>query len=67
MSLFEDKMRQIPPSLYNEVLDFMDFLIQKNKDKVASKRPALKWAGVLKDYKTTFSSVQLQKESLKWR
>jgi hypothetical protein len=67
MRLIDEKIKNISPSIYNEVLDFVDFLIKKNQGEIAVKKPTLKWAGALKEFKTKFSSVQLQKEALKWR
>ena len=44
MEAIETKIRQLPPHLQSEVLDFIDFLLVKTKSK-GKKRPKLHWIG----------------------
>jgi len=62
----EDLLKDLPPSLHQEVKDFVEFLIEKK-----AKRPGSKlrqdWAGLLRDHREEYSSLELQKKALDWR
>jgi hypothetical protein len=59
MSSLKEKVEQLPVSLQQEVMDFVEFLMEK-KVKKAGKRPGFGWAGALKDLRDRYDSVQLQ-------
>ena len=59
METLKDKIDKLPPEFQKEVDDFIEFLLEK-KLKRKSKKPSFKWAGALKDMKTSYTSVKLQ-------
>lgn len=68
MELIEEKVKQLPPELQQEVLDFIDFLIaKKGTKKNKKKKPKLDWMGGLKEYRDQYTAVELQKKALEWR
>jgi len=60
----ESKISQLSPGLINELSHYLDYLINK-RSVLRSKKLKQNWAGGLKDI--NMSSVELQKEALKWR
>jgi len=64
--IIEQKLKQLPPNLYEEVIDFIDFLISKKVSK-RKKKPKLDWIGGLKEYRDKYTSIELQKKALEWR
>ena len=65
MESLEEKIAKLPPDLKQEALDFIDFLLHKIQKK--QENLSLGWAGVLKQYKDQFTSIELQKKALEWR
>jgi len=66
MGKIEEMVRNLPPELQNEVEDFIQFLLNKQKRKLA-KKLRQDWAGALKDYRDKYTSLELQKKVLEWR
>ena len=64
--IIEEKLKQLPPYLYEEVIDFIDFLIAKKVSKT-QKIPKLDWVGGLKEYRDQYTALELQKKALEWR
>jgi hypothetical protein len=66
MKNLEERIKELPPELHQEVMDFVDFLLEKR-----GRRPGRKlrqdWAGALKDYREQYTSLELQKKALEWR
>jgi hypothetical protein len=66
MSRIEEMVKDLPPDLYQEVEDFIEFLLDKR-----SRKPATKlrqdWAGALREYRDKYTSLELQKKALEWR
>lgn len=62
----EEKIKQLSPELKSEVLDFINFLLERSK-KEPGKKLSLDWAGGLKEYKNKYTSLELQKKALEWR
>jgi hypothetical protein len=65
MGKIEEMVRNLPPELQNEVEDFVQFLLNKQKRKPA-KNLRQDWAGALKDYRDKYTSLELQKKALEW-
>ncbi len=65
LSHLEDKIQQLPPSMINEVEDFLDFLLTKSKVRRKGKLTQ-KWAGALKEFSGEYTSLELQKKALEW-
>jgi hypothetical protein len=64
----ELKIRELPEDLQREVLDYIEFLLKKYKDKgIQSERLKFDWEGGLSDIREKFTSVELQHRALEWR
>jgi mRNA-degrading endonuclease RelE of RelBE toxin-antitoxin system len=66
MKTIEEKINKLPPEDRKEVEDFVEFLL-KNRKKRAKGKPAFKWAGILRDLRDKYTSVELQHEISRWR
>ncbi len=63
-----DKMKNIPPDLIPEIIDYIDFLLNKYGIKKEKKKVFdFKWAGGLSEIPKKYSSVELQHKSMDWR
>jgi hypothetical protein len=62
----EEMLKNMPPSIKTEVLDFAEFLLKK-KSVSGEKKLKKNWAGALSKFKNQFTSVKLQKKVLDWR
>ncbi|MXV74612.1 DUF2281 domain-containing protein [Candidatus Poribacteria bacterium] len=60
-----EKIRELPPELQEEVINFIDFLRTKNSSK-RKKKPNLEWIGGLKAYRDQFTALELQKKASEW-
>lgn len=62
----EDMIQELPPDMRAEVIDFIEFLIAKRG---RQPRETLRqdWAGALREYRTQYTSLELQREALSWR
>jgi hypothetical protein len=66
------KLEKIPVVLRNEVVDYLDFLLQKHTKAIPTKAIpkttfTFAWEGGLKEFNGTFSSVDLQHKAMEWR
>lgn len=66
MPELEEKIKELPPDLRQEVEDFVQFLIEKRMRKM--RRPLkLDWRGALEDMRDEYTSVELQHKISEWR
>lgn len=65
MSEIEEMAKKLPPDLRIQVLNFMEFLLQQKKKRRTTMRQD--WAGALRDVKSEYTSLDLQKKALEWR
>ena len=66
MAGIEELVRELSSEHRRETLDFVAYLLQKQKRKQG--RPLRQtWAGALRRYRGTYTALDLQKESLSWR
>jgi len=65
MKRVDEVVRELPPELQQEVLDFAEFLRQKQGRK-KQKRLRLNWAGALREFRDQYTSLDLQKKALEW-
>ena len=65
MKRLEEILRELPPDLQQEVLDFAEFLKQKKTPKKQN-RLRLSWAGALKEFRDQYTSLDLQRKALEW-
>lgn len=64
----ELKIRELPEDLRREVLDYIEFLLKKYRDKeIKVKRFKFDWEGGLSELREKFTSVELQHRALEWR
>lgn len=62
----EEIIKKLPPEALQEVEDFASFLLEKKRPQQRQK-PKFEWAGCLKDYEPSKSSVDIQHDIAKWR
>ena len=73
MNVYEigNKIQRLPEHLIPEVLDYIEFLINKYGDKQVEKNQKKKfkfdWEGGLSKSKTQYTAVELQHRSSDWR
>ena len=61
----ESKIQQLPPHLQSEVVDFIDFLLEKTSTE--KKKPLqFSWVGGLKKYRDKYTALELQKRACYW-
>lgn len=65
MKTIEEKIRELPPELQQEVEDFVEFLL-KTKVRRKQKKLRMTWAGALREFRDQFTSLELQKKALEW-
>lgn len=61
------KLEKMPIVLRNEIVDYLDFLLQKHTKAIAKKTFTFDWEGGLKELNGTHSSVDLQHKAMEWR
>ena len=62
------KMRELPEDLGREVLDYIEFLLKKYKNKENEARKfKFDWEGGLSEIREKFTSVELQHKALELR
>ncbi len=65
MKRLDEIVRELPPDLQQELLDFAEFLKQKKAPK-KQRRLRLSWAGGLKEFREQYTSLNLQRKALEW-
>lgn len=59
-------VQELPPDIQAEVRDFVEFLLTKRQQKPGGKLRQ-DWAGLLRDYRDQYTSLELQQKALDWR
>ena len=59
----EQKFEMLPSELQKEAADFIDFLLTRKSSK-QKKKPKLNWIGGLKEYRSQYTSLELQEKAL---
>ena len=65
MSPLEEKIRRLPPDAQRQVEQFVDSLVERQKNKPAGTLK-LRWRGALRDLRDKYTSVELQHKVLEW-
>jgi hypothetical protein len=65
MKSLEDKLRELPPELQQEVESFIQSLAARMKPKGIN-QARLDWAGALQELSAEYTSVDLQHKVLDW-
>jgi mRNA-degrading endonuclease RelE of RelBE toxin-antitoxin system len=66
MKSLEERIKDLPPEFHQKVIDFVDFLLEKRVRPIG-KKLRQDWAGALKDCRSQYTSLELQKKALEWR
>ena len=61
------KLKELPEDLKKEVLNFIEFLLQKHKKSEKREKFRFDWEGGLLELREKYSSVELQHKALEWR
>jgi len=61
------KLEKMQVFLRNEVLGYLDFLLQKHTKAIPGANFTFAWEGGLKEFNGTYSSVNLQHKAMEWR
>jgi hypothetical protein len=62
----DEIVKKLPEELQKEVMDFVNFLIEKRSKKTGVKLRQ-DWIGALRDYRSQYTSIELQKKIMEWR
>jgi len=65
--IIKDKLEELPQDLEKEVLDYIEFLLQKYGKRTIKRKFKFDWEGGLSDLKEKYTSVELQHKALEWR
>lgn len=60
-------LEELPDDLKREVLDFIEFLLQKYGKQEKKGKFRFDWEGGLSELKDKYTSVELQHKALEWR
>lgn len=60
-------LAELPSDLKKEVLDYIEFLLQKYKRDMKHEQFQFDWEGGLAELKAQYSSVDLQHKAMEWR
>jgi len=67
MKSLEEKIKELPPELQQEVEDFVDSLTERQEQR-GKGQLKLDWRGSLRDLRDQYTSVELQHEIIRlWR
>jgi hypothetical protein len=61
------KLKKVPPQLIPEIMDYIDFLINKYGIDSSKGKFKFQWSGGLADISKQYNSVQLQHKAVDWR
>jgi len=67
--MIKEKIEALPDTLQKEILDYIDFLLQKYdiEPEFSKTQFDFFWEGGLSDLKDAYTSVELQHKALEWR
>ena len=64
----EMKIQELPEEVKRQVLDFIEFLSNKHRNReISTKDFIFDWEGGLSDIEEQFTSVEFQHKALEWR
>ncbi len=61
----EEMVKELPPTLQTEVMQFIQSLLVKVKKNGVKLRQD--WACALREYRQQYTSLELQKKAIEWR
>lgn len=66
-NVIKEKLEGLPEDLRREVLDYIEFLLQRYGRKEEKKKFKFDWEGGLSELKKKYTSVELQHKASEWR
>ncbi len=60
-------LEELPEELEEDVLNYIESLLERNGKKTEKKKFSFNWEGGLSDLRKKYTSVELQHRALKWR
>jgi hypothetical protein len=66
MQSLNEMVKKLPPDRQAEVIDFVEFLLLKERRRSRPKM-VCDWAGGLEDLRDTYTSVEVQHKTDEWR
>lgn len=61
------RIKKLPSHLRDEVIDFIDFLMEKHQVRKGSSNFTFSWEGGLSVLKDKYDAVELQHKAAEWR
>jgi hypothetical protein len=65
MNRLEELIKELPPEMQQEAVDFLEFLLQK-RARLPQAPPKLAWRGALRHLRDRYTSVELQHKAQEW-
>lgn len=60
-------LEELPEELEEDVLNYIESLLQRNGKRTGKKKFSFNWEGGLSDLREKYTSVELQHKALEWR
>ncbi len=64
--VLEKKIKQLSTEEQEQVIKFIDEIVNHKNDSFSKYKPTFNWAGGLEELKDKYTSVQLQKKATEW-
>ncbi len=61
------KLEDLPEDIKKEIIDYIEFLVQKYVQKEKKEKFSFDWEGGLAELKEKYTSVELQHKASEWR
>lgn len=65
--VIKSKFEELSDDLKKEALDYIEFLLQKHRNKPKKDKFKFDWEGGLSELKEKYTSVELQHKVMEWR
>ena len=62
----DEKLRKLPEPLRDEVLEYIEFLLERQA-RAKTGKLEMSWRGGLAEYRERYTSLELQRKALEWR
>ena len=62
----EQAVQLLPPEIQDQVREFIESLLAKQKAPTETVTPKLEWRGALRELREQYTSVELQHKALEW-
>ena len=65
--IIKAKIDKLPTNLKQEVLNYIDFLLEKSKNRKNKENFTFTWEDALSELRNEYTSVELQHKAMEWR